>query len=45
MIVIVDGANAVNSFIMRSPVPWNMDVPSDGTTLAYKFCDEKGFRD
>ena len=33
----VNGAIAVVSYIMRSPVPWNVVVPPDDTTLAYKF--------
>merc|ERR1739845_191110 len=36
LIFIVDGASAVNSFVMRSPIPANMVVPPDKTTLAYK---------
>merc|ERR1711874_965837 len=36
LIFIVDGASAVNSFVMRSPMPANMVVPPDKTTLAYK---------
>merc|ERR1719265_1820318 len=36
LIFIVDGANAVNSLVMRSPMPANMVVPPDSTTLAYK---------
>ena len=31
---IVNGTKAVNSFIMRSTIPWNMVVPPDDTTLA-----------
>jgi len=34
LIFIVDGAKAVNSFVMRSPNPGNMVVPPDGTMLA-----------
>ena len=34
--LIVDGINAFNSKIMRSTIPWNMFVPRDNTTLAYK---------
>ena len=30
-------SNAVSSFVMRSPVTWNMAVPPDDTTVAYKF--------
>merc|ERR1712039_450039 len=33
LIFIVDGASAVNSFVMRSPMPANMVVPPDKTTL------------
>merc|ERR1719440_1377889 len=36
LIFIVEGANAVNSFVIRSPMPGNMVVPPDSTTLAYK---------
>merc|ERR1711971_1198590 len=36
LIFIVEGARAVSSFVMRSPIPWNMVVPPDSTTLAYK---------
>ena len=36
IIYIDDGANAINFFNMRSPNPWNMVVPPDNTTLAYK---------
>ena len=35
MIFIVNGVNAAGSFVMRSPVPWNMAVPPDGINLAY----------
>ena len=35
--VIVDGANAVGSFVTRSTVPWNIAVPPDGINLAYEF--------
>ena len=31
------GASAVGSSNLRSPVPLNMAVPPDDTTLAYKF--------
>ena len=37
MIFIVDVASVVNSFVMRSPISWNMVVPLDNTTLTYKF--------
>merc|ERR1739849_22466 len=36
LIFMVDGANAVNSFVMRSPMPANMVVPPDRTTLPYR---------
>merc|ERR1719401_410013 len=36
LIFIVEGASAVNSFVMRSPMPGNMVVPPDSTTLAYR---------
>merc|ERR1712223_2323081 len=36
LIFIVDGANAVSSLVMRSPMPANIVVPPDKTTLAYK---------
>ena len=32
----MDGDNAVNSFVMLFEIPWNMYVPHDNTTLAYK---------
>merc|ERR1719263_1507354 len=35
LIFIVEGANAVSSLVMRSPIPGNMVVPPDRTTLAY----------
>eukprot|EP00747_Dinoflagellata_sp_TGD_P140524 gnl/TRDRNA2_/TRDRNA2_176016_c0_seq2.p1 gnl/TRDRNA2_/TRDRNA2_176016_c0~~gnl/TRDRNA2_/TRDRNA2_176016_c0_seq2.p1 ORF type:complete len:111 (-),score=10.17 gnl/TRDRNA2_/TRDRNA2_176016_c0_seq2:28-360(-) len=34
LIFIVDGARAVSSFVMRSPIPWNIVVPPESTTLA-----------
>merc|ERR1712151_686394 len=34
LIFIVDGAKAVSSFVMRSPMPKNMVVPPESTTLA-----------
>ena len=37
MIILVDGANNESSFVMRSTIPWNMNVPLDNRTLAYKF--------
>merc|ERR1719401_712735 len=36
LIFMVEGARAVNSFVIRSPMPGNMVVPPDRTTLAYK---------
>merc|ERR1711879_536381 len=36
LIFIVDGARAVNSFVMRSPMPANIVVPPESTTFAYK---------
>merc|ERR1711935_1279527 len=36
LIFMVAGANAVSSFVMRSPMPANMVVPPDNTTLLYK---------
>merc|ERR550537_1297183 len=36
LIFMVDGARAVSSFVMRSPMPWNMVVPPESTTFAYK---------
>merc|ERR1711977_385531 len=36
LIFIVDGARAVNSFVIRSPTPWNMVVPPERTTFAYR---------
>merc|ERR1719362_2766964 len=36
LIFIVEGAKAVNSFVMRSPIPANMVVPPERTTLPYK---------
>merc|ERR1712244_66642 len=35
-IFMVDGARAVSSFVMRSPMPANIVVPPERTTLAYK---------
>merc|ERR1719182_783496 len=34
LIFMVDGARAVSSFVMRSPMPANIVVPPDITTLA-----------
>jgi len=36
LIFIVEGARAVNSFVMRSPMPANIVVPPERTTFAYK---------
>merc|ERR1719330_449793 len=36
LIFMVDGARAVSSLVMRSPIPANMVVPPDNTTFAYK---------
>merc|ERR1712113_385829 len=36
LIFIVEGASAVNSFVMRSPMPANIVVPPERTTFAYK---------
>merc|ERR1719375_1627935 len=36
LIFIVDGASAVSSFVMRSPMPANIVVPPDSTTLLYR---------
>merc|ERR1719379_1073284 len=36
LIFIVEGARAVSSFVMRSPIPVNIVVPPDNTTLLYK---------
>merc|ERR1712023_230194 len=36
LIFMVDGASAVSSFVMRSPMPMNMVVPPESTTFAYK---------
>merc|ERR1712207_17800 len=36
LIFMVEGARAVNSFVMRSPMPANIVVPPDKTTFAYK---------
>ena len=36
--IIVDGADAVVSFVTRSTVPWNIPVPPDGPRLVYKSC-------
>merc|ERR1719453_437691 len=35
LIFMVDGARAVSSFVMRSPMPGNIVVPPDRTTFAY----------
>merc|ERR1712048_933645 len=36
LIFMVDGARAVNSLVIRSPMPANIVVPPDNTTLPYK---------
>merc|ERR1712227_1147563 len=36
LIFIVEGAKAVNSFVMRSPMPENIVVPPERTTFAYR---------
>merc|ERR1712056_117593 len=36
LIFIVEGARAVSSFVMRSPIPWNIVVPPERTTFEYK---------
>merc|ERR1711977_156376 len=36
LIFMVDGARAVNSLVIRSPIPANIVVPPDRTTFAYK---------
>ena len=39
---IVNGTNAVNSFIMRSTIPWKRLVPRDNTTFAFNLADVNG---
>merc|ERR1711908_25972 len=36
LIFMVEGARAVSSLVMRSPIPLNIVVPPDRTTFAYK---------
>merc|ERR1711948_9227 len=36
LIFMVDGAKAVSSLVIRSPIPSNIVVPPDKTTFAYK---------
>merc|ERR1711959_452498 len=36
LIFIVDGARAVSSLVMRSPIPVNIVVPPESTTFAYR---------
>merc|ERR1712019_205462 len=36
LIFIVEGASAVSSLVMRSPMPVNIVVPPDNTTFAYR---------
>ena len=35
MSFVMNGANTVSSFVMRSIISWNMFVPLDNTELAY----------
>ena len=44
MIFIVDGADAVISFVMRSKACWNMFVPLDNTSLGVQFLADKAAR-
>ena len=37
MSLIVDGANAVSSFVIFSKVHWHVVVPLDNTTSGYEF--------
>merc|ERR1712182_89490 len=37
LIFIVDGASAVSSLVMRSPMPVNIVVPPERTTFAYRY--------
>jgi hypothetical protein len=34
---ILEGARAVNFFVIRAPIPANVVVPSEGTLLLYRF--------
>merc|ERR1719359_1338746 len=36
LIFMVDGASAVSSLVMRSPIPVNIVVPPESTTFAYR---------
>merc|ERR1712019_242312 len=36
LIFMVEGTRAVNSLVMRSPMPWNIVVLPDSTTLEYR---------
>merc|ERR1719189_2517622 len=36
LIFMVEGARAVSSFVMRSPIPANIVVPPESTTFEYK---------
>merc|ERR1719473_218973 len=36
LIFIVEGAKAVSSLVIRSPIPWNIVVPPESTTLLYR---------
>eukprot|EP00397_Hematodinium_sp_SG-2012_P056746 GEMP01070332.1.p1 GENE.GEMP01070332.1~~GEMP01070332.1.p1 ORF type:complete len:101 (-),score=19.13 GEMP01070332.1:28-330(-) len=42
LIFIVDGARAVSSLVTRSPMPGNMVVPPDSTTLEYRSLQRSG---
>ena len=37
LIFTLDGANDVSTFVMRSTILWNMDVPLDNSILTYRF--------
>ena len=50
LIFIVEGANAINAFVMRSPIPWSMVVPPDNNvSLSSQFvtipCSMRFFND
>ena len=36
LVFLVEGANAVKSFVMLKPIPWNVIVPPENTTSAHK---------
>ena len=42
LILIVDGTNAVSSFVMRSTIPWNMDALLKNTTPSCIFFTKSG---